>query len=583
MKRLVLLVVLAWSCCRAVGETKYALVIGIAGYPHFNTNLKLKYAGADAEKFATFIQTPEGGGFPAANVHLVTNEKATRDRIYDEFTWLESHVGADDVVYVYFAGHGDKYKDKSYFMPYDAAPSRPDDRGIAMDDFYKKVTTELQARQVVVFVDACHAAGADSGAKGAADGENGKNAWDSLNRKAGQVTMGFFSSASNEDSYEDDEFKQGLFTHYLLDGLRGAAKSTPDGFINSQNLYDFVEEAVAVRSRAKFPDQQTPQKSHEFAANYRLAKVRTTIVTAGDEKAHYATGNAMALNGNWTEAIAQFNEAIRINPNYAQAHDYLGVALSWKDDWQGAVNEYSRAKALNPNIVGIDGRLAQAHYSYGLSFAAKKNWDAAIAEYKLALAVNPSYAEAHQSMGTALSWKGDYKGAVNEYTTALGMKPDLPGGKDKLAVAYNGYGVDLAGQKNWDDAITQYKQALQLKPDYPEAHYSLGAALTWKKQYDDAIAELKLSLQLKPDYAEAYQAWGANLTWKDDWQGAADKYKQSLKLKPDNPQLHNSLGLVLEHLGDKAGALEEYRTALAALPNDTAIRANYDRLKGASQ
>ena len=79
---------------------RYALLIGITGYPHFPDSERLKYADEDAKLFYDFIQTEEGGDFPANNIRLLQNRNATREHIFDEITWLSRRVEREDIVYV---------------------------------------------------------------------------------------------------------------------------------------------------------------------------------------------------------------------------------------------------------------------------------------------------------------------------------------------------------------------------------------------------------------------------------------------------------------------------------------------------
>src|SRR5262245_42294363 len=105
---------------------KYALIIGISGYPNFPAEHQLKYADQDAIQFKNFIQSPEGGAFPAANIRLLTNANATRDRIEGEIEWLSRRAHRDDLVYVFFSGHG--MEDDNgivYFMPYGSDSQHP--------------------------------------------------------------------------------------------------------------------------------------------------------------------------------------------------------------------------------------------------------------------------------------------------------------------------------------------------------------------------------------------------------------------------------------------------------------------------
>jgi Flp pilus assembly protein TadD len=490
MKRLLLLLLaLAIPCTDAHCETRYALVIGISGYPHFSDNKKLKYAGSDAQQFASFIETPDGGGFLPDNVHLLVNNQATRENIFNAFTWLRSHVGPDDILYVYFAGHGDKFGDNSYFLPYDTSPSQPDDRGIPMHDFYRKVTTDLQARQVIIFIDACHAAGADS-ARGTSS-ENGQDPWNTLNRKAGQVTMGFFSSLANEESYEDDTFKQGLFTHFLLEGLKGAANATPDGHITAENLYNFVSRAVYQRSTI-FPDHQTPQRSSEFTGTYILSKTPKIVLTSGDASAHHSAGVKLIKNNKTAEAIAEFREAIRIEPDDASTHEELGVALLYKFDWTSSLEELKKAQSLKPDLPDLMSAFSIYYYLYGMSFAQDKKWDDAIAQYEQSMHYKPDDPDLYMQWGFALAGKDNYKEAAAKFATARALNPSTPNVDQKMGTA-----LLLSGDTK--GAIDAYKAALLLKPDDPKLHGFLGIAYEVTHDYTAALDELRRALALSPN------------------------------------------------------------------------------------
>jgi tetratricopeptide (TPR) repeat protein len=552
MKRLLLLLLaLAIPCTDAHCETRYALVIGISGYPHFSDNKKLKYAGSDAQQFASFIETPDGGGFLPDNVHLLVNNQATRENIFNAFTWLRSHVGPDDILYVYFAGHGDKFGDNSYFLPYDTSPSQPDDRGIPMHDFYRKVTNDLQARQVIIFIDACHAAGADS-ARGTSS-ENGQDPWNTLNRKAGQVTMGFFSSLANEESYEDDTFKQGLFTHFLLEGLKGGSKATPEGYINAQSLYTYVENAVYAHSSSNFPDHQTPQRSQEFTATYILATIPKTALTSGDAIQHAEAGQKLGVAHKWNDAISEFKEAIRISPNWAEAHQALGTSLLAIADWEGGLAELKKAQSLQPDLPGLVETFSYAYYNWGLSFAKDKQYDTAIAQYQQAMHYRPDDPELYKAWGDALFNKKQSKETAQEliakYTLASTLNPNSPGITGRLFLGHYYYGLMLAEAEQFDQAVIEFKAASEFDP---------------KSEF----------------FVKLHKVWGLSLlrTTKSDPDGAIEHFTNALSIEPDNPELHFDMGLALEVKGNKPAALEEYRKALAADPNNPEIRNNYNHL-----
>ncbi|HET9377190.1 MAG TPA: HEAT repeat domain-containing protein [Chthoniobacterales bacterium] len=253
----------------AGAQNRLALVIGIAGYPGFPEGERLKYAGRDAEAFAAFIETPRGGSFQPQNVHLVTNSDAKRERLYQEFDWLYETSGPNDTVYVFFAGHGMEYRTGSYFLPYDASKNHPDALGIQMSEFFRRVTTDIAAKQVAVFIDACHSASAGEGQRSPSILDIQKQ-WGQQNDKAGQVSFGLFSSLANQSSWEDLDLGggHGLFTWYLLEGMQGAAPRTAEGWITADNLLNYIKGKVEERSRAKFPQIQTPYASSRFRTDF---------------------------------------------------------------------------------------------------------------------------------------------------------------------------------------------------------------------------------------------------------------------------------------------------------------------------
>jgi len=121
--------------------------------------------------------------------------------------------------------------------------------------------------------------------------------------------------------------------------------------------------------------------------------------------------------GNTDGAIAEYREALRLNPDYALAHYNLGLALRYKGDLDGAIAEFRNATRLQPDY-------APAHYGLGLALRYKGDLDGAIAEFRTAIRLQRDYAPAHHGLGGALEMKGDHSAALDEIEIARELEPN---------------------------------------------------------------------------------------------------------------------------------------------------------------
>jgi tetratricopeptide (TPR) repeat protein len=131
--------------------------------------------------------------------------------------------------------------------------------------------------------------------------------------------------------------------------------------------------------------------------------------------AHYSLGNAL-VQSRTSEAIAEYKEAVRINPDYAEALNNLGSALLLTGRTAEAIHEYNQA-------LQIDPAYAKAHNNLGNALVQTGRAPEAIDHYKEALRITPDSADAHNNLATALAQMGRTSEAIEQLKAALRIKP----------------------------------------------------------------------------------------------------------------------------------------------------------------
>ena len=206
--------------------------------------------------------------------------------------------------------------------------------------------------------------------------------------------------------------------------------------------------------------------------------------------AHNSLGNVFKDQGKLDKALACYRQALQLKPEYAEAHNNLDNVLKDQGKLDEAVACYQRVLQINPDYT-------LGHYNLGVVWKEQGKLDEAVACYQRALQLKPDFAEAHNNLGNVFKDQGKLEEAVACYQRALELKPEF-------AEAHNNLGVVLREQGKLDEAVTCCQRALQLKPELAEVHYNLGTLSTDKGKLDEAVACYEQALQRKPGYTEAH-------------------------------------------------------------------------------
>ncbi len=205
--------------------------------------------------------------------------------------------------------------------------------------------------------------------------------------------------------------------------------------------------------------------------------------------AHNNLAIALADAGRCGEAVAHFEQALRLRPAYPEAEANLGEALNRLGRSGEAIPHLERALQLQPTY-------ADAHHNLGIALLATGRAAEGMAQFDVALRLRPAYPEAQFSLGHALAVAGRYADAIPHFAEAARLKPDY-------AAAQLDWGTALMVVDRFPEAVVHFEEAIRLNPALPEAHDNYGRGLARAGRMEEAIAQFRAALRLNPDFAEA--------------------------------------------------------------------------------
>jgi len=219
------------------------------------------------------------------------------------------------------------------------------------------------------------------------------------------------------------------------------------------------------------------------------------------------------------KAIATYEAALQLSPNFLPAIRALGVALAKSGRLDRAAEVIQRALRIMPNDPTLLNDLGLVYLSQGKA-------SDAVEVLRKALDVDPDLADAHNNLGGALMTLGDGTGAEEAYRNAIRVQPDLAGASKNLASL-------LAGKDNFAESEYFYRKAIRSDPTFFAAHYEYGVALAQQERFRDAAEQFEAAVKLDPAHAEAHSSLGDMSALLGNKAKAIQHYERAIALKPD--------------------------------------------------
>lgn len=286
-----------------------------------------------------------------------------------------------------------------------------------------------------------------------------------------------------------------------------------------------VAEAYLLTKEA--PTRERLTKIIELCVEAMKAGVNEEVAAYARQLSSWAfnrRGELLAGQGKEKAALADFDKAVKINPDHWQAYHNRGVSYALAGRFADAIDDFNRTVELNPDYANVYFNRGEVRYELGQFESAIKNYDVAIelaprdgaahnsrghayyqlgeyrkaaADFTAAIKIDPSGALAYANRGNLYADLGYYKRALNDYQTAIERDP-------KLARAYQSAAWLLATCpdekiRNPKTALAAARRAMELDPSGDHRYLdTLAAAQASAGHYDEAQKTIRRALEAAP-------------------------------------------------------------------------------------
>lgn len=612
----------------------WAIIVGISNYLEVKD---LQYADQDATLFAQYLE--KDLSVPKNNIKLFINEDATRFNIVDELYHLNEIVKPNDLVYIYFAGHGDLEakiaKENALLLLYKSLSvsylKGTDFISVMELKQWLDNLTEKKA-QIVFISDACHAGGLIGGAEG-----QEKTTAALTSEWKNQTKL--LSCQANELSFEGKEWGggRGLFSYHLIEGLQGLADTDEDKGVSLFEIQSYLQ--TQVRKQA-FPNRQTPvavgnldqilgrvntqtllslkerkAKNYPILASVNAKGIEDKLLANADSMTRYfyvqykrnfdlknytqPENNCALYFFNKISVTPENEDAIRVmRRNLAavlqeKAMEIIAPLLEGKEtyrklDWITAVKELRIAKEILGNKHYLNNALeARALFLEAINDC-NNIYDVTEKEHRINL--NKSEKEIIAKNVTKLLYSEKLEPNAPYIQFALGLIHQLDnnpldaekyylkyiGILPNFAKAYYNMGILYKSLKKSEKVIEYYKKAIVLKPNYYDAIFNLASAYDDLQEYDKALEYYQIAIKIDSTDAEIYNNLASVYYHQNLYEKSIEYSRKSISLNPKLPKAYENLGIAYSGLSEFGKATENFEKALSLSPKDETTSLSYN-------
>ena len=340
----------------------------------------------------------------------------------------------------------------------------------------------------------------------------------------------------------DTAIAMGIIDHLEGDFQQALAKFERTITIGSEAtdaVVHFLTANVYLSQKELSKAEEHLKGANGFILRFRADNLNLSRYFDGSPPQSHAHTNLAALylfKGWRDKAIEECDLALKDHASNPIALYLKGIALEGKREFDQAIAQFQQVSKLEPQFIS-------SHHELARLYLATNSVKQAIDEYHKVIELNPKDAFVHLELGAIYEREGKDKEALNEYQQVMTLAPDSAIGYNQLAYYYAERG------RNLDQALTLALKAVELAEKSGDVIDTLGWVYLKRGDYSEALEKLKLANQLKPNSPSIRYHLGMAHFKNGDSQNALNEFKNALRISEKFPEVDDTKEMI--------GAIEE--------------------------
>jgi len=256
----------------------------------------------------------------------------------------------------------------------------------------------------------------------------------------------------------------------------------------------------------------------------------------GDARYRFEQGVACVRDGEWDDAVSEFEAALELDPTLARARLELGRVYARQERWDDAIDQFRAVVEGNPDDV-------RAHFYLALAYAERGSFDEAIAEAEWALRLG------HEPARSLLERLRRLPGLETGGWAQVTRPVDAASGREGVTLRggpgqeHFQRGLAAGAQAKWREAVDEFQAALEEMPGFVPARIELGKAYARQRRWDEAAGCFRDALGINPNDADAHYCLGLVHAEKGEWDEATQQFQRALRINPNHAEARKGMGL----------------------------------------